>query len=284
MNIDKDRILVTAGPANKRTLAVTLAHPDAGDGEVLAGAKLVLRAEPGPAPQWAMKELKRRIEDSGVVLGWLKPTKEEAPEVKGQPTEALQEPLWTVDSVRTALSGAAHRISTGDQEAAKDLLGNLPDRLDSEASLEVAVLWQLVGDKTRAREILNSAGVLEPPLSVAAAVILEDQATVTRALETLEAEKSCGHMVVAALHERLGNRSEVVNTAARIRELDPTCREAWEMEVHGLVYEARIPVALERGEEALKRFPEDVRMLRAVASVHQANGDLTGAIPLLERA
>ena len=58
-------------------------------------------------------------------------------------------------------------------------------------------------------------GSLAGPV-VAAAVVLEDTAAVSRALEELRADNACGHMLVASMHERLGDMDRVVETDSTV--------------------------------------------------------------------
>ncbi len=75
--IDRDRIVVSAGPAERPALKVTLVHESAAPRGARKANGLALVEEPGPAPRELVEGVLRRMERAAVKLEWrraLKPT------------------------------------------------------------------------------------------------------------------------------------------------------------------------------------------------------------------
>ena len=69
--IEKDRVVVTAGPEGAPLLAVTLVHEDAAPEDAPRAAGLAILMTPGPAPETLVAALRARMLEGDVRLPWI---------------------------------------------------------------------------------------------------------------------------------------------------------------------------------------------------------------------
>jgi tetratricopeptide (TPR) repeat protein len=260
---------------------ISLIHPSlAPKGATIhAGVAIVVKqlggAESAPYYQEAVRRLKSCVRP----IPWTALASEPAPEPKGE-----RGPSGVgIDELYSELDRIHNRIGVGHSEEAVAILKELPKELTDEASIEVALAWRLAGEPARAKALLSGLTELRPPLDSYALVVGGEQERVAKKIAEAKKDSACELAHVAELKARLGDHVGAIETAARIRTLDPACARAWELEVSERALHGDPARALDVGDEAVRIHEQDAGLLSAVAAARLQSGRVDEAITLLER-
>ena len=276
--IQETSVLITAGPAAKPTLRVTLVHQaDAPRGALRAGGVSV-NPKPGPAPQALLTELVARLKASTVALPWqkvvAKPTAEDrAREAREAEERAKEEKLRRkqealLQAKERTLGRASELVSLGAMEEAKKLLKKIGIVENNGLNISVAIQWMRAGAKAEAMRQLQA--VKEPTLDqkLSLKLLRSKLPKGGKALEGADPKVACDLARVAGQALDLRRLVEAENLSHAIRKIAPGCVLAWETELRTLA-ELKKPMKLqkERVEEALK-------VVGNTGSIHQIASDI----------
>jgi tetratricopeptide (TPR) repeat protein len=280
-SIEATSVEVRLSGAGAAPFHISLVHPSlAPTGAVVeAGVGVVARSRVSVDANPYYQELLRRLKSCSSQIPWTALVAETSPTEKRN----LGPSGVGMDELYSDLDRIHNRIDVGHAEEAVALLGELPEGLTDEASIEVALAWRLAGKPAEAKGLLSRLTELRPPLDSYALVVGGEREKVAKKLSDATRESACELAHVAELEARLGNHDGAIRTAKRIRTLDPACARAWELEVSERALHGDPALALKVGDEAVRLHGQDAGLLSAVASARLQSGRIDEAITLLER-
>lgn len=257
--IDRDRVLVTAGPADAPALSVALiAAAEAPDGAPTANGTALV-AEPGPAPEALVTEVLARL-------------------ARAQPIPWRAVSLWRLRGgpVADTLGRAAHLLDRGEVAAARALVDDVAATGSGER-IRLAAMRMRLGQKDEARAAVAGLKVHAPSNRALVAAVAGDEVDAG----SISGERACEFADVAQALGFTGRREPALAVARAVRTADPACGSAWVTEMESALA-LDSPDVQSIADAALKAAPEDPTVVEGASAVWTATGDAVRAVRSLE--
>jgi len=291
VQVNKERVLISAGPAQAPTLAVTLVNPAAAPPSAPRAAGVALLTVPGPAPSGAVRALLQRLRASPRPVPWAIP-KSSGPEssgpasVKGAPHDQdPSSPGGEEDSrPRDPLPRIDHLLDTGQTAAARAMLEGLPPMtgpsVDPEVQVARALRWRRLGDTERVNTALAHLTQLPPALAALAAVARNDDAAVDARVTAADVDTACALTAVPRAYRFLKRPDRALTVSQALRARAGECAAVWNECIHSAVDARAADAVGVLVDEALRRFPEEDSVRSAAAAAYLYLDRLPEAVAL----
>lgn len=276
--IEKAQVVVRAGDAASPRLQVRLVHPDAAPAGAFRVGTVALVAEPGPASDADLAELRARIDAGGGALGWVIPA-----------TTAKPPPPQDFAAEERALHAAidASTIALGhkDKATALQALRAVSPPSRPEPRLAYAIALRNAGDEAGAMAALGGLPADASANVRAIAAWLRGGVSDGGALLRFwpEGKVDCGAVAAAHSLHQLQAAELAAALAERVRTVDPACTAAWVQELRARSDLPAAPAAEAAAEAALSAFPHDPTVLSAAAALSRRHRDWQRAITRYEK-
>lgn len=280
VTIDRDRLVLSAGPADAPVLSVVLVHasdapaaaPRPGNGE------LALVVGDGPAPEALVTEVLKRLEVAEVKLPW-RTVSDGRAQGSPRPETPSGEGAQGADRSAAALPYEDYRkirewVRFGELDRARARL----EALSSAASeprqrLETALLWVMAGAPGEGRELLKGYRA-DDPVETALVELVRTPREGWRELlpQRLSRGEAARWGRVASALMDLQAHDLAAGLSRTIRQTVPERAQAWANEVRSLVTLGRPDEAEEVAREGLVKHPGQPELLHALAGVYRKQG------------
>ncbi|MCB9740991.1 MAG: hypothetical protein H6747_17120 [Deltaproteobacteria bacterium] len=276
--IEKAQVVVRAGDAASPRLLVRLVHPDAAPAGAFRVGSVALVAEPGPASEADLAELRARLEAGGGALGWVIPLATAKPQ---PPKDFAAEER----ALHAAIDASAIALGHKDKAAALQALREVSPPSRPEPRLAYAIALRNAGDEAGAMAALRNLPADAAPDVRAVAAWLRGEAADLDALLAFWPERKVDCGAVAAAHSlhQLQAAELAAALAERIRSGHVDCVAAWVTELRARSDLPPAPAAEAAAAAALAAFPDDPMLLSAAAALSRRHRDWDHALARYEK-
>lgn len=276
--IEKAQIVVTVGEAAAPRMRVTLLHPDVAPAGAFRVGSVALVPRPGPAPEADVAAVRERLQAKAGELGWVRPS--DSPKPPPPPDETAAR-----EAMRKAVETASARLVRMDPKGALEALAAVPAPKGAEPLLAYAIAVHGAGDRARAAALVEELPRdASPSVRAVASWIagrVQDEATLLGYWP--EGKVDCAAADAAHSLHQLGDAKLAAALSRAVRTADPACRVAWIAEMRARSDLPRDAEAEATASAALQRFPGDVDVLDAAASMSRRLKDFERAIARYEQ-